>query len=255
MTWVQPGQRGFYTLSPQCEPPAAQQLGRRRSSRGGLKRARSGGSELEAAGQEEDDPDALCQAIRRERRSPSQSPDKQLAGAAEQRQQQHGASTASAAHQDVVAREGSLQQTWVQCDSCHKWRQLPVGHEVRHAHMQHSATRAPPVSSGVTPIAALRLQAPSGDWVCAMNPDEDLQRQGCGAPEDMWDGASRVLFCPGWVAAGSPGGAEHNVTFYRQLLAALPEQLHRNSPLSWLSRQPLAKVMQAPFSLLRDSFK
>ena len=48
------------------------------------------------------------------------------------------------------------------------------------------------------PLAVHAPQAPCGDWVCAMNPDERLQWQGCQAPEDSWDGgASRVLFCPG----------------------------------------------------------
>lgn len=39
-----------------------------------------------------------------------------------------------------------------------------------------------------------------------MNPDEELQWQGCAAPEEEWgggEGGARVLFCPGcegWAA-------------------------------------------------------
>ena len=56
-----------------------------------------------------------------------------------------------------------------------------------------------------------------------------------------------------WVAAGSPRGAQHNVTYFRRLLAQHPNQMDSISPLTWLSRQPLAKLMEAPFTLPRGS--
>ena len=60
------------------------------------------------------------------------------------------------------------------------------------------------------------LQAPSGDWVCSMNPDEALGWQGCAAPEEAWEaGGARLLFCPGCV----PGSAA-------EVSAAGPDSRH-----------------------------
>lgn len=44
-------------------------------------------------------------------------------------------------------------------------------------------------------------------------------------------------------------GSARNVAFYRRLLHQYPWMVGRSSPLAWLRRQPLGRLLGGPFTL------
>ncbi|XP_023758632.1 F-box protein At3g54460 [Lactuca sativa] len=87
-------------------------------------------------------------------------------------------------------RGGSFEvnETWVQCDSCRKWRKL--------------------FQSNITDSATA--------WFCSMN--EDPYHRSCNVPEQSWDNGQSVTYLPGFYTKGTPQGKEENVSFFTSVL-------------------------------------
>ncbi|XP_042474954.1 F-box protein At3g54460-like isoform X2 [Macadamia integrifolia] len=79
-------------------------------------------------------------------------------------------------------------ETWVQCDSCRKWRKL---------------------SDTSVPTAAK-------SWFCSMN--SDSFHQTCASPEESWDYSRPITYFPGFYKKGTRGGKEQNVAFFTSVL-------------------------------------
>uniref|UniRef100_A0A0E0JTP3 F-box protein n=1 Tax=Oryza punctata TaxID=4537 RepID=A0A0E0JTP3_ORYPU len=101
-----------------------------------------------------------------------------------------------------------LSETWVQCDSCRKWRRLLDGTAL------DSSTA----------------------WFCSMNPDS--ARQKCSIPEESWDLKRKITYLPGFHKKGTPPGNEQNASFFTNILkehAALIDS-ETMKALLWLAK-------------------
>ncbi|KAI3510479.1 hypothetical protein L1887_17513 [Cichorium endivia] len=81
-----------------------------------------------------------------------------------------------------------VNETWVQCDSCRKWRKL--------------------FRSNITDSATA--------WFCSMN--EDPYHRSCSVPEQSWDNGQSVTYLPGFYTKGTAQGKEENVSFFTSVL-------------------------------------
>ncbi|XAR63528.1 hypothetical protein NMG60_11023491 [Bertholletia excelsa] len=81
-----------------------------------------------------------------------------------------------------------INETWVQCDSCRKWRRL----------------------------ADASLADTTSIWFCSMN--NDPLHQCCSVPEESWDCCQSITDLPGFHTKGTPGGKEENVSFFTSVL-------------------------------------
>ncbi|OMO99052.1 SNF2-related protein [Corchorus capsularis] len=79
-------------------------------------------------------------------------------------------------------------ETWVQCDACHKWRKLTN-----------------------SSLADAKVA-----WFCSMNADPAHQR--CIDPEEAWDKHESITYLPGFYTKGTAGGKEENVSFFISVL-------------------------------------
>ncbi|XVF00267.1 hypothetical protein REPUB_Repub03eG0270500 [Reevesia pubescens] len=79
-------------------------------------------------------------------------------------------------------------ETWVQCDSCHKWRKLSD-----------------------SSIADAKVA-----WFCSMNTNP--AHQSCTDPEEAWDNQQSITYLPGFFTKGTAGGKEENVSFFISVL-------------------------------------
>ncbi|XP_024036246.1 F-box protein At3g54460 isoform X4 [Citrus clementina] len=79
-------------------------------------------------------------------------------------------------------------ETWVQCDACHKWRKL--------------------LDASVADATAA--------WFCSMN--SDPTHQSCGDPEEAWDNCQSITYLPGFHAKGTSDGKKQNVSFFISVL-------------------------------------
>ncbi|XP_022745851.1 F-box protein At3g54460-like isoform X1 [Durio zibethinus] len=79
-------------------------------------------------------------------------------------------------------------ETWVQCDACHKWRKLAD-----------------------SSIADAKVA-----WFCSMNTDP--AHQSCTDPEEAWDNHQSITYLPGFFTKGTAGGKEENVSFFISVL-------------------------------------
>ncbi|KAK6228659.1 hypothetical protein SCA6_000999 [Theobroma cacao] len=79
-------------------------------------------------------------------------------------------------------------ETWVQCDACHKWRKLAD-----------------------SSIADAKVA-----WFCSMNTDPAYQS--CADPEEAWDNHESITYLPGFFTKGTAGGKEENVSFFISVL-------------------------------------
>ncbi|GAX78477.1 hypothetical protein CEUSTIGMA_g5916.t1 [Chlamydomonas eustigma] len=117
------------------------------------------------------------------------------------------------AHQALAAAAGPipphLEDKWVQCDSCHKWRELPRDHK-------------------------LDLSA---SWFCHLHPDEAWRS--CKVPEQyvVPEGLS-LLTCPGYVLPGDTMGSSANVEHFQSLLRRMSDPTPREASnvLTWLAK-------------------
>lgn len=99
-------------------------------------------------------------------------------------------------------------ETWVQCDSCYKWRKL--------------------VGSGLTDAKVA--------WFCSMNTDP--ARQSCTDPEEAWDNHESITYLPGFFTKGTAGGKEENVSFFMSVLKDHHDVINSKTKkaLLWLAK-------------------
>nr|XP_043610124.1 F-box protein At3g54460 [Erigeron canadensis] len=107
-----------------------------------------------------------------------------------------------------------LNETWVQCDACRKWRKL--------------------VDSQDTDSSAA--------WFCSMN--SDLSHQSCKVPEESWDDCESVTYLPGFYTKGTMEGKEENISFFISVLKEHHELINFDTKkaLTWLVKQTPDKL-------------
>ncbi|PIA48159.1 hypothetical protein AQUCO_01400621v1 [Aquilegia coerulea] len=107
-------------------------------------------------------------------------------------------------------------ESWVQCDSCRKWRKL----------LDES------------------IPDTSTAWFCSMN--SDPSRQNCAAPEESWDFLGSITFLPGFCTKGTTGGNEQNVSFFTSVLKEnnMFIDAETKKALSWLSKLSQDKLLE-----------
>ncbi|XP_042505070.1 F-box protein At3g54460-like [Macadamia integrifolia] len=107
-------------------------------------------------------------------------------------------------------------ETWVQCDSCRKWRKL-------------SDTSVP---SATEP------------WFCSMNSDPFHQK--CTSPEESWDYTRPITNLPGFYTKGTLGGKEQNVAFFTSVLKEHYTSINSTTvkALTWLAGLSEGKLLE-----------
>ncbi|WCJ39080.1 SNF2 domain-containing protein / helicase domain-containing protein / F-box family protein [Euphorbia peplus] len=100
-----------------------------------------------------------------------------------------------------------LNETWVQCDSCRKWRKL---------------IDAAPDSTAT--------------WFCSMNPDS--AHQTCKDPQEAWDSCESITYLPGFYTKGTSGANEENVLFFTSVLKEYYSKINSKTKkaLTWLAK-------------------
>ncbi|XP_052193368.1 F-box protein At3g54460 isoform X2 [Diospyros lotus] len=113
-----------------------------------------------------------------------------------------------------TADHSEYNQTWVQCDACHKWRKLAD------ASMADTATA----------------------WFCSMNTDP--LHQSCSVPEESWDHHQSITYLPGFHTKGTPGGMEENVSFFTSVLKEHYALINSETKkaLTWLAKLSADKL-------------
>ena len=116
--------------------------------------------------------------------------------------------------------------TWVQCDSCHKWRKL-----------QES-----------------RISDASTAWFCSMNSDPLYQN--CSVPEEVWDNCDPVTYFPGFYTKGTSGCEEQNVSFFASVLKEHHSSINSatKKALSWLIKLSADKMLEMETIGVRSPF-
>ncbi|MED6133612.1 hypothetical protein PIB30_029784 [Stylosanthes scabra] len=96
--------------------------------------------------------------------------------------------------------------TWIQCDACHKWRKL----------------------------ADISMANSTAAWFCSMNTDPSYQS--CNVPEQHFQNSCKITYLPGFHLKGTPGGLEQNVSFFINVLKEHYTLINSQSKkaLTWL---------------------
>lgn len=99
-------------------------------------------------------------------------------------------------------------ETWIQCDACHKWRKLSDN----------------------------SMANSNAAWFCSMNNDPSYQS--CSVPEQYIQNNCKITFMPGFHLKGTPGGEAHNVSFFTSVLKEHSSlmNLHTRKALTWLAK-------------------
>ncbi|ERN16230.1 hypothetical protein AMTR_s00063p00087380 [Amborella trichopoda] len=110
-----------------------------------------------------------------------------------------------------------LNETWVQCDACSKWRKL-------------SKDKSIPDSK----VA----------WFCSMN--SDPFHQNCTDPEESWDYSKSITYLPGFHNKEAPSGEEQNVSFFMGVLKEHCSLINNETKkaLTWLANLSSDKLLQ-----------
>ncbi|KAL6010048.1 hypothetical protein ACLOJK_000479 [Asimina triloba] len=109
-----------------------------------------------------------------------------------------------------------IRETWVQCDSCRKWRKVS--------------------ERGL-------LGTTKGPWFCSMN--SDRLHQSCAIPEEFWDNRRSITYLLGFYTKGSSHGMEQNVSFFTNVLKEHCRLINSftKRALTWLSNLPDEKLV------------
>ncbi|CAN1316314.1 F-box protein At3g54460 [Linum perenne] len=104
-------------------------------------------------------------------------------------------------------------ETWVQCDSCRKWRKL---------------------SAAMNNVGAA--------WFCSMN--SDTTHQSCKDPEESWDKSESVTDMLGFHSKGTHGANEQNISFFISILKQYCSAMNSKTKkaLTWLAKLPLDRL-------------
>ncbi|KAJ7515095.1 hypothetical protein O6H91_23G071000 [Diphasiastrum complanatum] len=102
----------------------------------------------------------------------------------------------------------SLEESWLQCDHCKKWRKFPLGRT---------------------------LPDEETTWLCPMNKDPIYNR--CSSSEEKCNKNHRICYLHGYRKSGSAGGVKQNVMFFINVLKEHIHCLdgHAKKVLSWLA--------------------
>ncbi|KZV18912.1 F-box protein [Dorcoceras hygrometricum] len=108
----------------------------------------------------------------------------------------------------TVTENIECRETWIQCDSCGKWRKLENG-------ILTNASRA---------------------WFCSMN--DDPYHQDCNVPEESWDYEEPVTYLLGFHTKGTCGGQEENIAFFISVLKEHYTLINTETKkaLTWLAK-------------------
>ncbi|KAF7824717.1 F-box protein [Senna tora] len=98
--------------------------------------------------------------------------------------------------------------TWIQCDACHKWRKL----------------------------ADANMANTNAAWFCSMNTDPLYQS--CSVPEQSWHNSCEITYLPGFHLKGTAGGEKQNVSFFTGVLKEHHTLINSETKkaLTWLAR-------------------
>ncbi|KAK7323306.1 hypothetical protein VNO77_26773 [Canavalia gladiata] len=98
--------------------------------------------------------------------------------------------------------------TWIQCDACHKWRKL----------------------------ADNSMANSSAAWFCSMNTDPLYQS--CSVPEQCFQNTWKITHLPGFHLKGTPGGEKQNVSFFTSVLKEHYSSIDSQTKkaLTWLAK-------------------
>ncbi|RWR95776.1 F-box-like protein [Cinnamomum micranthum f. kanehirae] len=109
-----------------------------------------------------------------------------------------------------------VNETWVQCDACSKWRKLP--------------------ERVIPDITAA--------WFCNMN--SDPFHQSCAIPQESWDYNRCVTHLPGFYTKGTPQGKEQNISFFTSMLKEHCTLLNSETKkaLTWLANLSHEKLVE-----------
>ncbi|CAN0917001.1 F-box protein At3g54460 [Linum grandiflorum] len=104
-------------------------------------------------------------------------------------------------------------ETWVQCDSCRKWRKL---------------------SAAMNDVGAA--------WFCSMN--TDTTHQSCKDPEESWDKSESVTDMLGFHSKGTSGANEQNTSFFINVLKKYRSAMNAKTKkaLTWLAKLPADRL-------------
>ncbi|KAJ0101488.1 hypothetical protein Patl1_05383 [Pistacia atlantica] len=107
-------------------------------------------------------------------------------------------------------------ETWVQCDACHKWRKVE--------------------DASVTDATAA--------WFCSMN--TDFAHQSCRDPEEAWDNCQSITYLPGFHIKGTSGGKKQNVSFFISVLKEHYALINSKTKkaLTWLTKLSPEKLAE-----------
>ncbi|GAA0142430.1 hypothetical protein LIER_03334 [Lithospermum erythrorhizon] len=108
-----------------------------------------------------------------------------------------------------------IEETWVQCNACQKWRKLV---------------------EGVVNAAAA--------WFCSMN--TDTLHQSCNVPEESYDHKDPITYFPGFHSKETPGGKDENKLFFIDVLREKYALINSRTKkaLTWLSKLSPDKLLQ-----------
>lgn len=125
---------------------------------------------------------------------------------------------------DVGDKYVVLNENWIQCDACRKWRRLSDDN----------------------------LADSTAAWFCSLNTDPLYQS--CNDPEESWDYHEPVTYFPGFCSKETPGGLPQNVAFFSSVLKEHYALLNiqTKKALTWLARLPHQKLLEMEtFGLVR----
>lgn len=117
---------------------------------------------------------------------------------------------------DVMMDSPIFTDTWIQCDSCHKWRK-----------------------------AAEKFVAEAGTaWFCSMNVDP--MYQSCSIPEETWDNSQPITDLRGFCSKGTTVGKDENICFFKSMLKDHYTLIdsHTRKALHWLANLSQDKLSQ-----------
>ncbi|KAJ0510417.1 putative chromatin remodeling SNF2 family [Helianthus annuus] len=119
-------------------------------------------------------------------------------------------------HKKATGDYVQLNEMWVQCDACRKWRKL--------------------VDSQFTDSSAA--------WFCSMNTDPSYQS--CKVPEEPFDTHHSVTYLPGFYTKGTKQGKEENVSFFASVLKEHYSSIDKDTEqeLFWLAKLTQDKLLK-----------
>ncbi|XP_073064927.1 F-box protein At3g54460-like [Primulina eburnea] len=117
---------------------------------------------------------------------------------------------------EMVTENIDCKETWIQCDSCNKWRKLENG-------ILENASRA---------------------WFCSMN--NDPLHQDCNVPEESWDFGEPITYLLGFHTKGTYGGQEENIAFFISVLKEHYTLINTETKkaLTWLAKLSPDKLVE-----------